>query len=93
MPIRSYSSDPTLFGGAIPLVAPFWANIDTTPNQGGRIWYRETNSSSLLSRVDADVRNFFSVANFTATYLFIVTWDRVGYHNQQFDLVIITINS
>ena len=52
-------------------------NIDTTVN--GDVWFRESTVSTLLQRANEDIRKAFPfLPQFTATHLFIVTWDSVG---------------
>jgi hypothetical protein len=58
-PLSSFSASGFPF--SIPMVAPFWGDVDTRNTQGGQIYYK-----------------------LSATNL-IVTWDNVGYYNQQVD--------
>ena len=52
-------------------------NIDTTVN--GDVWFRESTVPALLQRADEDVRRAFPfLPQFSATHLFIGTWDGVG---------------
>ena len=66
------------------LIAPYWADVDTTGT--GTVSYRETKDSSLLRRARDDVLRAFSV-RFLPSLLFIATWDRVGYFSSQTDKV------
>ena len=82
---ESSSQDPFPVTGP-PLVAPFWADVDTRGT--GEVYYRETNDTSLLSNVTLDIQSaFVDFINFTPTSLFIATWDEVGYFNSNTDLV------
>ena len=62
------------------LIAPYWADVDTT--SAGSIWYRETNETEILDRARREIQSAFFDANqqiVNTTHLFIVTWDEVGY--------------
>lgn len=68
------------------LIAPFLADIDT--RAAGQVYYRETRDAKLLQRAAADVQSHFSgIRSFRPRSLFIVSWDKVGYYNEQFDKV------
>ena len=70
------------------LIAAFWGDVDTRGT--GTVWYHRSTDNVLLSRASMDIRNAFPAqadAGFTATDLFIATWDRVGYFSQHTDLV------
>ncbi len=70
------------------LIAPFWADSDTSPADGGDVWYRENDNMNLLQRAQEMIRSsFLSQANFVPTSLFIATWDHVGYYRQHTDKV------
>ena len=70
------------------LIAVFWGNVDTRGT--GTVWYHGSTDNALLSRASMEIRNAFPTqadAGFTATDLFIATWDRVGYYSRHTDLV------
>ena len=86
--MTEYSPDLfVLYGSAI--IAPFWANVDTTGT--GTVYYRETTSSALLTRATTEIRSVFP-NGFTATNLFIATWDHVGYYSRHTNLVGSTVH-
>ena len=61
----------------VPLIAPFWDNVDI--ERLGNISYRETSDPTLLQKANAQLQELFpSASSFTATTLFIATWDRVA---------------
>ena len=61
-----------------PIVAPFWADVDT--RKGGKLWYRDSNHGSLLKKATADVRkNFQKKRRFHAAWVLVATWDNVAY--------------
>ena len=60
------------------LVAGFWSDVDTSGT--GIVWYQSTTASSILQRATADVKSAFEKTNsFSATFVFVATWDHVGY--------------
>lgn len=71
----------------IPIIAPFFADADTRGRKNGKIYYRQTDDSSLLSRAKQDIEFATSSANFSPEQLYIVTWDRIGFYNHHDDLV------
>ena len=73
-------------------VAPFWADVDTTST--GEVWYRESTVPTLLARATTQINNAFPLVTprFSAVHLFIVTWDHVGYFDNNMDKVIIYIS-
>ena len=79
---------PTAFKASI----PFWADVDTTIHQSynetGNIWYRQDTTTSLLQRVTQEIRSvYLEHSSFTATWVLVVTWDRVGYFHHHKDKV------
>ncbi|XP_013386084.1 nidogen-1 isoform X2 [Lingula anatina] len=71
------------------VIAVFLADIDTTTDESGNIYYRkEVANQQLLNRASRSIQQHFkNVNNFRAKMLFIATWDRVGYYDRQHDLV------
>ena len=58
--------------------APYWSDVDTLID--GEIWFSHTSQSPLLLRATRDVRRVFPVyRDFSAKWVFVVTWDRVAY--------------
>ena len=69
------------------LIAPFWADVDTR-NGAGVVYYRETTSSAIVSKVAQDVQLAFpDQPPFTAKSVVIVTWYQVGYYEENDDKV------
>ena len=68
------------------MVATFWADADTRPFDGGQVWYRNTTDPALLSRATGDIKKAYPHYP-DSEYLFITTWDHIGYHNQHTDKV------
>lgn len=60
-----------------PLIAPFWDDVNI--RRFGNIFYRQTTNATLLQRARNRLQESFpSTGNFTPTFLFIATWDRVA---------------
>ncbi len=71
-------------------IAPFWADVDTTPeiNGGQNLFHRIEKGDELLALANEYVHTgFVGFRDFQATELVIITWDRVGYYNQKTDKV------
>ncbi|XP_036427536.1 uromodulin-like [Colossoma macropomum] len=59
------------------IIAPFWTDID---NRGtGIISYNQYTSGSVLSQATRDINQYFPGVNFTASWVFVATWDKVAY--------------
>nr|XP_043900380.1 sushi, nidogen and EGF-like domain-containing protein 1 isoform X1 [Solea senegalensis] len=60
------------------VVAPFWADVDN--RRAGRVFYRESQEPSMLSRASADVKTYFpDFPSFNATWALISTWHQVTF--------------
>jgi len=72
------------------LIAPFWADVDIRGN-GGTVWYSYADSVSklaILNRTKALIESAFSgQVRFSPKYVFIVTWDHVGYFDRHTEMV------
>ncbi|XP_056123219.1 nidogen-2 isoform X2 [Rhinichthys klamathensis goyatoka] len=64
-----------------PVIAPFLADIDTSKGKGS-IFYRQTESPTVLKRAEADVRRGFPDATFTPTHAFVATWENVSAYEE-----------
>ena len=88
--ISSYTSSP--FPLSFPIIAPYWADVDTRGT--GRVFYRETTSSTIISKVASHISNAFpSQSPFTATGVVVVTWYYVGYYSSHTDKVCLHTSS
>uniref|UniRef100_H2T9F0 Nidogen 2 n=1 Tax=Takifugu rubripes TaxID=31033 RepID=H2T9F0_TAKRU len=63
-----------------PVVAPFLADIDTSGGRG-QIYYRVTETPSVLNRVE--VQRGFPDAKFTPTHAVVATWESVAAYEEQ----------
>ncbi|XP_052436987.1 nidogen-2 isoform X6 [Carassius gibelio] len=64
-----------------PVIAPFLADIDTSKGKGS-IFYRQTESPTVLKRAEADVKRGFPDTTFTPTHAFIATWENVSAYEE-----------
>ena len=86
-PISEYTPDQFPLSDDKEIIAPFWADVDTTGIGG--ISYRETDDTELLRRADQDIRVAFPRSvGFSSSLLFIATWNQVGYFNANTDKVV-----
>ncbi|XP_067225188.1 sushi, nidogen and EGF-like domain-containing protein 1 [Chanodichthys erythropterus] len=61
------------------IIAPLWTDMDNTVN--GTISYRQVTRGGLLLAASNHINQYFPNLNFTASWLFIATWDKVPYFN------------
>ena len=80
-PISQYTPEPFPTNATEEIIAPFWADVDTRGT--GSIFYRETADADLLRRANNDIRSAFSTITFSPRYLFIATWDHVGFYDSR----------
>lgn len=60
-------------------IAPLWADVHNGIR--GDVYYRESSDPEILERATQDVRKYFkSMASFTATWIFITTWNQVTFY-------------
>jgi len=84
---NSFSSfNPSRFPTGNHLIAPYWADVDTSSVGSGMIFYRQTTNNSLLQRVSKEIQDGLSVS-FFPSHLFIATWDAVSHFSSPTDKV------
>ncbi|XP_075905464.1 nidogen-2 isoform X12 [Nelusetta ayraudi] len=64
-----------------PVVAPFLADIDTSGGRG-QIYYRVTETPSVLNRVAQEVHRGFPDARFAPTHAVVATWENVAAYEE-----------
>ncbi|KTG31766.1 hypothetical protein cypCar_00048845, partial [Cyprinus carpio] len=64
--------------GGKDLIAPFWTDIDNSWN--GVISYQQYTSGSVLTQATQDINQYFPDLSFSASWVFVATWDRVAYY-------------
>ncbi|XP_072524060.1 uncharacterized protein [Salminus brasiliensis] len=61
------------------MIAPFWADLD---NRGsGVISYNQYTNGNVLSQATKDINQYFPGVNFTASWIFVATWDKVAHYS------------
>ncbi|XP_065116700.1 sushi, nidogen and EGF-like domain-containing protein 1 [Paramisgurnus dabryanus] len=63
--------------GSEDVIAALWTDIDISQN--GNISYQEYTTGSVLTQATQDINQYFPDLSFTATCVFVVTWDKVAY--------------
>lgn len=78
--MRQFTSEPFPLAMRIDLIAPYWADVDTRGGRGS-VFYREASAEpDVIMRARNEIRmSFISQANFQPNFVFIATWERVGY--------------
>uniref|UniRef100_W5KKC9 NIDO domain-containing protein n=1 Tax=Astyanax mexicanus TaxID=7994 RepID=W5KKC9_ASTMX len=76
-----YSYSPYQFpaNGGRDIIAPFWTDIDNRGN--GVISYQQYSSGDVLTQATQDINQYFPQIHFSATWVFVATWDRVAYYS------------
>ena len=89
-PVPAYTPEPLPISGSRVLLSPYWADVDTRSPDGGLVYYRNASSDQNLLRNAGDqIRAAFpdDFPTFRPTFLFIATWDHVGYYNSHSEKV------
>ncbi|XP_052468084.1 sushi, nidogen and EGF-like domain-containing protein 1 [Carassius gibelio] len=66
---------------SIDIIAPLWTDIYIY--EKGTISYRKVTDARLLNRASRDINKYFPILNFSATWVFIATWDKVPYYGNR----------
>jgi autotransporter-associated beta strand protein len=86
--VSTYTGQSFPAAGLPPMIAPFWADVDTRPANGGSVWYRTATDEATLTAVGDRIHNsFLGSSLFNPTFVQVVTWDKVGYYDQHTDRV------
>ena len=87
-PVSTFTPEAFPINGSRVLLSPYWGDVDTRSSNGGFVYYRQSTDSILLTKARNQVRTLFpAFANSTPTFLFIATWDHVGYFTHHTDKV------
>uniref|UniRef100_A0A8C1AZ87 Si:ch211-182p11.1 n=1 Tax=Cyprinus carpio carpio TaxID=630221 RepID=A0A8C1AZ87_CYPCA len=62
--------------GAEDFIAPLWSDLDDM-GWMGMFSYQQYTNGSVLTRATQDINQYFPQMNFTASWVFVVTWDYV----------------
>ena len=75
--VAQYVPDAFPVGSNRRLIAPFWADVDT--NNGGVVYYRESQDPVLRLRASKEIRKYFTrQRRFLAKWVLIATWLNVA---------------
>ncbi|XP_063425357.1 protein mesh-like [Mytilus trossulus] len=76
--LSTYTPSAFPLSGNKKIVSPYWCDIDT--NNGGDVWYYETNDRDVLFNATDDIQKTFpEQKNFRAAWVFVATWDNVAF--------------
>ncbi|KAG5280234.1 hypothetical protein AALO_G00086600 [Alosa alosa] len=62
------------------IIAPFWTDIDNT--RRGNISYQQYTNGSVLQQATTDINQYFPGLSFSASWVFVATWDKVEYYEK-----------
>ena len=81
--MRDQAFPPQRFPTMYLLIAPFWADVDTSSGVGTVVYGLPT-SSATIAAVQGQIRTSFpSQATFVPEYVLIATWSGVGHYNRK----------
>ncbi|XP_031432978.1 sushi, nidogen and EGF-like domain-containing protein 1 [Clupea harengus] len=63
------------------IIAPFWTDLNN--RESGNITYQQYTSGDVLQTATKDIRSYFPSVTFTASWVFVATWDRVAYYSNR----------
>ena len=63
------------------IIAPFWTDLDN--RESGNISYQQYTSGDVLQTATQDISSYFPNVTFTASWVFVATWDRVAYYSNR----------
>ena len=87
-PSGSYVPDPFPLANNLQLITPYWVDLDTRNSLSGLVWYRIATDSTTLGRAATDIQRAFpDQLPFTPAWLLVATWDHVGRHEREVDVV------
>ncbi|XP_071491471.1 protein mesh-like [Diadema antillarum] len=81
--VGQYTPDPFPLDDGRRLITPFWGDVDT--NEGGWLSFREVlrlgQNEAMFEEADSIIRSaFIDMRQFTSSWLYIATWDRVAFY-------------
>ncbi|KAL7845339.1 hypothetical protein AOLI_G00235310 [Acnodon oligacanthus] len=78
--LSAYVPTPFVAHGDASIIAPLWTDLDN--RKDGVISCHQYSEGSVLSRATKDINQHFPQVKFTASWVFVATWDGVPYYNQ-----------
>ncbi|KAF7688705.1 hypothetical protein HF521_013512 [Silurus meridionalis] len=77
--VSQFTPEPFPLSDSRSFIAPLWADVHNGIR--GDVYYRETTEPEILARATQDVRKYIkSMSSFTATWVFIATWNQVTFY-------------
>ncbi|KAL1264778.1 hypothetical protein QQF64_005133 [Cirrhinus molitorella] len=61
------------------IIAGLWTNLDNSVR--GFVSYQQYTSGNVLTRTTQDINTYFPNLNFSASWVFVATWNKVAYFN------------
>ncbi|XP_017210066.1 sushi, nidogen and EGF-like domain-containing protein 1 isoform X1 [Danio rerio] len=82
--------------GSQDIIAGLWTDLDN--RERGVVSYNQYTNGSVLTRATQDINNYFPYLTFTASWVFVATWDKVAYYpvtdtKTSFQMVLISDSS
>nr|XP_021336096.1 uncharacterized protein LOC108179152 [Danio rerio] len=74
-----YAPDSFPANGSQDIIAGLWTDLDNSIL--GVVSYNQYTSGSVLTRATQDINNYFPNLNFTASWVFVATWNKVSYYS------------
>ncbi len=65
--------------GSQDIIAGLWTDLDN--RQRGFVSYHQYTSGNVLTRATQDINTYFPNMNFTASWIFVATWNKVAYYS------------
>ncbi|CAJ0955151.1 unnamed protein product [Ranitomeya imitator] len=77
--VSQFTPEPFPLADGRAFIAPFWADVHNGIR--GEIYYRETTDPTILKMASKEIRKHFrNLTHFSATWVFLVTWDEVTFY-------------
>ncbi|XP_073775001.1 uncharacterized protein isoform X2 [Danio rerio] len=65
--------------GSQDIIAGLWTDLDNSKR--GVVSYHQYTNGSVLTRATQDINNYFPNLNFTASWVFVATWNKMSYYS------------
>ena len=79
--LSRYVPDEFPANSTMDIIAPFWTDLDN--RESGNISYQQYTSGDALQTATQDISSYFPNVTFTASWVFVATWDRVAYYSNR----------
>ncbi|XP_021326682.1 uncharacterized protein isoform X3 [Danio rerio] len=94
--VTTSPTSPLPGNGSQDIIAGLWTDLDN--RERGVVSYNQYTNGSVLTRATQDINNYFPYLTFTASWVFVATWDKVAYYpvtdtKTSFQMVLISDSS